>query len=388
MQSLRLRIPLPLPRPKPAVSSIYAALATKLSECTPSDKLLALAIVSPWLTYAYSSFWTFSGWLALAVGVCQADKWLPPRWLLLCLMTVLLSALVAIPSAALWGFGYWQLSLSVALGMLPWTVLVIVRLSPRVLTLVAPVFVVHGLVVITQGIVLRERVSGLIHNPNLAAGILVLGITYFLTGKHRWLCIPLLVALPFTGSRWGSIVAVLMVGIVFILRQPAWRPVLVSLAIVVACIWVTWHLIPQNYRLVNTVEENTGRVVTDMTYRLRNAEGFRFTGLPMGVNGSDGIHSAPVRVAVEWGILAAITMVALTTYALLKRPVRTQAWWLLLAWSLLGILDYYPVMPNFIAWWFLLLGMRLVEIINPAGNQAGTPETVGKANPPEEASLA
>jgi len=224
-----------------------------------------------------------------------------------------------------------------------------------------PVFTVHAGLVIGQGIYLHQRASGLIHNPNLAAGMLVLGLTYCLTSpRYRLWAVPMIVALPFTGSRWGSLVALGLIGLIWLLKQTNWRPIIASLAIVTATIWLTWYLIPENYRLLESIGASVDRATYDTFHRLR-AEDFTWTGLPMGVNGSDGIHSVAVRIFVEWGALAAVAWAGLTGYCLLRRPWGTAAWWLLLAWTGLGILDYYPIMGHFAAWWFVLTGMRLKE---------------------------
>jgi len=65
--------------------------------------------------------------------------------------------------------------------------------------------------------------TGLSFNANLAAGFLVMGIIYLLTTRFRWLAVPLLLALPLTGSRWAALVCVaLIVGMVLMKRVPVW----------------------------------------------------------------------------------------------------------------------------------------------------------------------
>ena len=78
--------------------------------------------------------------------------------------------------------------------------------------------------------------------------------------------------------------------------------------------------------------------------------------LPSGVAEHPGAHNIGLRLAIENGVQAAMLWMAITGWALWKRP-RTVAWWVLLSIVLLGQLDYYSFQGHLGGFWWLTVGI-------------------------------
>ena len=224
------------------------------------------------------------------------------------------------------------------------------------------------------------------HNPNLAAGFLCLGIVYLMTTRYRWLVIPLIPALLFTGARWGlaviSIVLILMVLTRAISFRPLGATVLLCAVIVVGVALFS----PLGYR-ASTLDSFAAVAHTvNGDVQARMAVPHLPSVLPHGVANHPGLHNVPLRIAVESGIIAALVWLGITGWALWpRRGVKHRAgqgndqpagetaamglsepcdrfgasWWMLLTLALLSLLDYYTWMGHLGGFWWLLVGMRL-----------------------------
>ncbi len=161
--------------------------------------------------------------------------------------------------------------------------------------------------------------SGLSNNSNLAAGFLALGIVYLLTTPLKWLSVPLLVALLFTGSRWGVAIALAVIVAMAITRSISWRPLVGAAVVIVAAVLFLGAFTPKGYALagINSFAGVANAVTADVGSRL--AVPHLPTFLPSGVAEHPGLHNVPLRIAVENGLIAAGLWVLITGWALWPR---------------------------------------------------------------------
>jgi hypothetical protein len=250
--------------------------------------------------------------------------------------------------------------------------------------------------------------TGLTNNPNLAAGFLAIGIVYLMTSNRplfQALSLPLVVALLFTGSRWGILVPVAVIGVMALSGAVPWR-VLAGAILVPLLTVVAMGLMGHGYQIAGygSITSVLNPIVTDVGVRL--AVPHIPTFLPSGVAAHPGLHNVPLRIAVESGIIAAGIWVLITGYALLgfrkhpqqewapqheakhdqyhplcndlphssfahragetreigrgnpqDQPIKKAHRWLLLTLVLLSILDYYTWMGHIGGFWWLLIGL-------------------------------
>ncbi len=151
---------------------------------------------------------------------------------------------------------------------------------------------------------------------------LVLGIVYLLTTQHKWLAVPLFVVLPMAGSRWALIVcAAVVIGMVGTKVVP-WKTALGMVVVLVGVVSLLWPLQLWSGVAVSSLD-SLGSTLIDpfkngaVTGRLAVPHIPSF--LPTGIAEHPGLHTVPVRIAVENGILAAVAWVGVTVFALFPR---------------------------------------------------------------------
>ncbi len=348
---------------------------TEYKQHLPSG-LFALALTSSFVLSSFWSPWLAISWGALLGGLILTSHGWGSKAVAASLVTLLALVFLAVPGSLLIGNGNWVLTLGVALWMAPAVGFYWADLDSRVFAWLVPVWMIHTGLVASQaftswayvphvddaGVFVRGVApSGISLNQNLGAGFLVLGIVYLLTlnTRWRWLAVPLMVALPLTGSRWAVIVLAVLIAGMLASHRARWGPVILALAIGISGVL----LLP---RLSATVAlagfDSMGSLLapfSDGQLSGRLAVPHIPSILPRGVAEYPGLHNVPLRIAVENGIVAAALWVGVTGWALARAPRLDVAWWMLLALGLLSLLDYYSWMGHLGGFWWLLVGMRL-----------------------------
>ncbi len=298
--------------------------------------LLALYLVSNLLVRSFSDIWLFIGWTSLCAGILLAGVSKGPRFVFLSLVLLLAFHALAIPGSLIWGTGNWELTAGVVLWMAPGLLLYLANDGSRVFVWLVPVWLIHAVLIIYQGftnwsygdagllddrfyVIFQGLPSGLANNPNIAAGFLLFGIIYLLGSPRKWLSLPLLMALLFTGSRWGLVVAVVLLLAMVLTGAISWRPLAAAAACGILAILLSGLLTPTGYTLAgyNSLAGVVNVLPNDVGVRLAIPHIPTF--LPSGVAEHPGLHNVPLRIAVENGILAAVIWVVITGWALWPR---------------------------------------------------------------------
>ena len=317
---------------------------------------------------SFASNWLAVGWLALFAGCFLSPMSLKPRLVFFGLVVLLASHALAIPGSIIWGSGNWELTAGVVFWMAPSLLLYVSDGTRYVFAWLMPVWLIHSVLIIWAGftswtLVEGELVpakllpSGLSHNPNIAAGFLVLGIIYLLTqrGWAKVLSTPLLVALLFTGSRWGLLVCAMVIFGLIINRTVSWKWVAGLILAGIVAVGLVGAVTPANYTLAgySSVGAALQPAGTDVVARL--AIPHLPSILPRGMAEHPGLHNVPLRIAVESGIIAALLWVGITVWTL-TRWRGGVAWWLFASIILLSMLDYYAWMGHLGSLWWLCVG--------------------------------
>jgi len=354
----------------------------------------AVFLVCSLLVRSFGDVWLGIGWIGLFGGFLLApDKRRGP--VLYVGAVLLLCHALAIPGSLLWGSGNWEATTAVVLWMAPSLMLLSAGTTAAFAWLV-PAWLIHSALILYAGpmswsaaggvLVDNHGGTGLSHNSNLAAGFLCLGIVYLMTTRCRWLVVPLIPALLFTGSRWGLTVTAVVLLAMVATRVVPFRPLGATILLCAATVVGVALFTPLGYR-VSTLDSFAAVAHTvNGEVQARMAVPHIPSVLPRGVAAHPGLHNVPLRMAVESGILAALVWLGITGWALWpKRGVNEQAgegqhqppsenasmalserpdrfgasWWMLVALALLSLLDYYTWMGHLGGFWWLLVGMRL-----------------------------
>jgi hypothetical protein len=243
------------------------------------------------------------------------------------------SALIAIPLAL-------HLTSTILLAYLTIVLfpLLFVR-NPYIWAYFTPVWVIHaGLCFWQWYIADMDRVIGLTQNANTASALLLLGCVYLLNGNKslKWITLPLLVAILFTGSRWTAGVTSLILLSLFATRYVNWRYIAVGAVVAVTIILATdWATISHTfiYRQNTLVEHLTGGGITSTA-----TETARLSLIPQGFT-DNGIHSVPWRMMHETGILSGIAWLVASAYGPFRYWWhRDSRWWMFLGVVLISVL--------------------------------------------------
>lgn len=333
-------------------------------------------------------------WTALAIGILFTGASIGNKKVLWSLIALLTFHALAIPGSIIWGTGNWELTAGVVMWMTPALLLYLANDTGLVFRWMIPVYLVHAFLIIVEGltkwtfvgeVIIRQgQNTGLANNPNLAAGFLLLGIIYLMTNsKTNWLALPLLVALVFTGSRWGLVVAAGLLPIMAVTGSISWRPLAGAGAAIVLGVVLLGLFAGEGYRIAGygSITAAAQAAQTDIGVRL--AVPHIPSILPSGVAEHPGLHNVPLRIAVENGLIAAGLWILITGWALATnqvtknqpeptpekkpehRPFNHTHRWILLSLVLLSVLDYYTWMGHLGGFWWLLIGLQLKGIRTP-----------------------
>ena len=189
------------------------------------------------------------------------------------------------------------------------------------------------------------RPNGLSLSTNDTAGFLVLGIMYTMPTRARWLTVPMIVAVGLTGSRWAAAVLTFLLLWMLARRIADWR-VVVALVILSALSWGFWDVLLAGYR-----NPTVQSVIVDIDYRMtlpvEGNGGYlpspRLLGIiPYGSMGHLAPHNVFVKMAYELGVVPLACWLWVNVWALWVRPRWNGTWWMVVAFLMLGVMDYYP----------------------------------------------
>jgi hypothetical protein len=293
------------------------------------------------------------------------------RWtteVVLCLV-IGISGFVAIAVSPLVGRNIFATSFLTAATVLLIPLLFVKNID-KIFYAMIPVCYVQALFMIWQWFTepLGHRASGFALNANAGSTVLLLGAIFISTNpKLRWLAVPLVVAIPFSGSRWVLIVGTLVFGLMFLSKHVKWRYILVGIMVSFAVLFGFQHdQIRAVYRAtqspIGTVEAGEAHA----KYRL--AAPVPITAallIPQGFIDSN-LHNVPLRMSVETGLLSGLAWLAVGAMVLYRRPRYDYAWWMMLAVCLLSIMYYHTwIGPTGVFWWLLVSKLMSNTLDNP-----------------------
>jgi len=348
-------------RPFRNVSSL-AALRDYCTEANFSAVCFASAFTLALTEPALLSL-TFCWYLGfLGLGYTYAPKrisWSPVKAIV---GLIVISALVAVPVSMLVDRSFPATAFGASLTVMLFF-LMFIKNGQRIFYCLIPVWLGQAALMTWEWFYTEApRVGGLAHNVNAGSAFLLLGALFVIHHPRlKWLAIPLLVPILFSGSRWTVVVAVTVFGLIFLARHIPWRYLLVG--VLAAFIFVglaQYDSIASSFLTGRGTNDNTGTLVKqngqDIAWRLSPGEpptiGNVF--IPMGFTDSQ-LHSVPFRMAVETGVLSGVAWLLVGGIALYRRPRCGFDWAMLLAIGLLSIMYYHTwIGPMGLFWWLLV----------------------------------
>jgi len=308
------------------------------------------------------------GWAALGIAFISwyvtpdRPKQDPRAWVLL--GVIVLSHLAAIPGSLWFGTGNWILTASAFYWLLPALVVFLIA-DARVVQWLIWIAVIHAGAILFNSLWFVGSSgfsSGLTFNPNVAAGLLILGIgMVFGARRHWWSILPLIGAVPLTGSRAALLGVFVIVLASLIANNRTWRR-FIGVVILVVSVPVGHGLLYEQFGLsfyaawVHSITLESA--ITDIGVRWEVPAWPDL--FPHGVVEHLGLHNVPLRMAREAGILAAAAWLILSVWALTRCP-NTPAWWLMVVILLLSIVDHYTMRVHLGNTWFLGAGLLLAR---------------------------
>ena len=209
-----------------------------------------------------------------------------------------------------------------------------------------------------------SRTGGIAENENAGSAFLLLGMIFLATHKRlKWLSIPLLISMPFSGSRWVLIVAVIIFGLIFLSKRISWKYLLIGMVISFAVLLGFQHAqLSVAYRINSSVKD-------DIQYRANSNEaGFDLVSIwiPRGFHDTN-LHSLPFRMADETGLLSALAWLGVGAWTLYCRPRYLWAWWSMAAIILLSVMYYHVwIGPLGMFWWLLVAKEKAPPATRPS----------------------
>ncbi len=309
----------------------------------------AIYITSPSLI----SIWAPMGFILFWASIFLIGIRRPSPIILICLAVIIGSAWIAVPFAAFTEATNLAGTLTLAILTTVLAPLAWIKDAKPIFYWLVPVWLAHAGVSLSQWITgSHERVIGLTQNANVDAAFLLIGCVYLINGNSRlkWLILPLVAAIPFTGSRWVAVVAATVALTLFGLKVVNWRYIAIGVAtILLIVIPIGWEgLKRQTIERPQTLSIHVGGY--------ESQPNMPPTFIPRGFYDS-GIHVVPWRMAHETGILSAVAWLGATVYALWRRP--DNLWWLLLTVGLISAMYYHAwIGPLGWLWWLLISQTR------------------------------
>lgn len=202
-----------------------------------------------------------------------------------------------------------------------------------------------------------ERAVGFSGNANAGSSFLLLGAIFLATHPRlKWLAVPLLVAIPFSGSRWTLLVGIAIFTLMFVSRHVAWKYIAVGIMTAFALLMSAQHSELQvALRVGESPKQTFTNGETHAIYRLTPPRATLTTVktvIPQGFIDSN-LHNVPMRMTVETGILSALAWIAVGIVGLACAP-RGYKWWMMLAVYLLSAMYYFTWVGPLGAFWWLL----------------------------------
>jgi hypothetical protein len=207
-----------------------------------------------------------------------------------------------------------------------------------------------------------SRTGGIAENENAGSAFLLLGMIFLATHKRlKWLAIPLLIAMPFSGSRWVIIVAVIIFVLIFLSKRVNWKYLLPGMALSFVVLFGFQHAqLSEAYRVSYSVNKINSSVKSDIQYRANSSEAdFNIIAIwiPRGFHDTN-LHSLPLRMADETGLLSAMAWLAVGGLTLYYRPRYSWAWWSMATIMLLSVMYYHVwIGPMGVFWWLLVAAL-------------------------------
>lgn len=207
----------------------------------------------------------------------------------------------------------------------------------------------------------QSRVTGLTPNANATAGMLLLAAVWMMHTRFKWMSLPFVVAMLFTGSRWTTVVAVLVLGGIFLFQSVPRKWLLPGLAGIIGLVVIlnlTSLLV--GFRIIDgSLDQNIERFADDTNGRFDLAAAKEIGGpvwwlIPKGFVNS-GMHSLPIRMAFETGLISALAWVGMTAWTIKKANYKEAPFWMMVTLGLLSVMYYHIWLgPNAPMWWLLL----------------------------------
>ncbi len=318
---------------------IISAFGLYLTQPSLSSPLLPLAIVLIWTGVAF-------------IGISR-----PHKVIIACIVVIVASAWLAVPLSQIYNRSLvptiWLAILTTVLIPLAWTA------RPKlVFNWMVPLWLLHALISIYQWFTVGGRVPGLGENQNASAAFLLLGCVHLLNGEHgrtKWLLLPLVAAMPYMGSRWVAVVAAVVFVALFASRHIDWRYIAVG---IISALGITFAL---SYDEVIRLFLNRGDLVLaskghiigystlELIFALSNW-------IPKGFYDS-GIHSLPIRLMHETGILSSLAWLGGVIWVLRTKRFRAE-WWMMLCLLLLSVMYYHIWIGPLGGFWWLLVAKQ------------------------------
>ena len=267
----------------------------------------AVFLVSSLLVRSFGDIWLGIGWIGLFGGFLLSPvKTRGP--VLYAGAALLVCHALAIPGSLLWGDGHWEATTAIVLWMAP-SLMILSAGTAGAFAWLVPAWLVHAAVILYAGptswsaaggvLVSNGGGTGLSHNPNLAAGFLCLGIVYLMTTRFKWLVIPLIIGLLFTGSRWGLAVTGIMLLLMVLTRAVSFKPLGATILLCAAIVLGVALFSSLGYR-VSTLDSFAAVIHTvNGEARARMAVPHIPSILPHGVAEHPGLHNVPLRMAAR-----------------------------------------------------------------------------------------
>ena len=312
------------------------------------------------------------GWTAL--GLAFISWYVTPdrpkqdlrAWVLL--GVIVLSHLAAIPGALWFGTGNWILTASAFYWLLP-AIVVFLIADTKVFKWLVWIAAIHAGIILFYSLWFIEDVykpvsSGLTFNPNVAAGLLIAGVSLvFTTGRYRWILLPLMTAAVFSGSR-GALLAVVIIILVSLITQTLTAQRFIWICAMIGLGVAVYSLVNHQYQIAGYTTFNKaifGGIVDDINVRWTVPAWPDL--FPHGIVEHPGLHNVPLRMAREAGIVAASAWLILSAWAL-TRCRYTPAWWLMVAILAMSIVDHYTMRVHLGNLWVLAAGVLLVRPVD------------------------
>ena len=307
------------------------------------------------------------GWTAL--GLAFISWYVTPdrpkqdlrAWALL--GVIVLSHLAAIPGALWFGTGNWILTASGFYWFLP-AIVVFLIADARVFKWLIWIAVIHAGTILFNSLwfVGSSGISsGLTFNPNVAAGLLIAGVSLvFTTGRYRWAVLPLMTAAVFSGSR-GALLAVVIIILVSLITRTLTAQRFIWICAMIGLGLAVYSLVNHQYQIAGYSTFNKAifeNIVNDINIRWTIPAWPDL--FPHGVVEHSGLHNVPLRMAREAGIVAAAAWLILSAWAL-TRCRYTPAWWLMVAILIMSVLDHYTMRVHLGNLWVVAAGVLLVR---------------------------